>query len=304
MWWCCTTPCCIISFSDALTAQEYVAEFIYNYGAWSEDLARDLWRRRARSGGRSGLFSLSDAEAGGRAFAGRDRSQPRRGGDGSGARARARRFTKSRICSRRPPNLPPDAEVIRWRAAHGVAPRTLLVGVFGHLRESKRLASVLRAFQRARGACEIALLVAGEFVSSDLERAITPVLRANPGIIRIGYVSEREFWLQAAAVDACINLRHPTAGETSGIGVRLMGIGKPVLVTAGEETARFPDSACLRVDPGPAEEEMLAEYLVWLARYPEDARAMGERAAGAYPRVSRPRTRRPAVLAGACGLLS
>ncbi len=104
------------------------------------------------------------------------------------------------------------------------------------------------------------------------------MLRANPGIIRVGYVSEREFWLQAAAVDACINLRHPTAGETSGIGVRLMGIGKPVLVTAGEETARFPDPACLRVDPGPAEEEMLAEYLVWLARYPEDARAMGERA--------------------------
>ncbi len=29
--------------------REYVAEFVYNYGHWSEDLARELWRRRSRS---------------------------------------------------------------------------------------------------------------------------------------------------------------------------------------------------------------------------------------------------------------
>ena len=61
------------------------------------------------------------------------------------------------------------------------------------------------------------------------------------------------------------------AGETSGIAIRLMGLGKTVLVSAGEETSRFPEAACVRVDPGQAEEEMLAEYLVWLARCPGDS---------------------------------
>ena len=51
-------------------------------------------------------------------------------------------------------------------------------------------------------------------------------------------------------MDACINLRYPLGGETSGIAIRLMGIGKPVLVTDGEEYARFPEDACLRIAGG------------------------------------------------------
>jgi hypothetical protein len=101
----------------------------------------------------------------------------------------------------------------------------------------------------------------------------------SEGIRRAGYVPESGFWRHAASVEACISLRYPTAGETSGIAIRLMGLGKPVILTAGCETSRFPDSACLRVDAGPAEEEMLAEFMVWLARFPSDARAIGERAA-------------------------
>src|SRR6202012_2272827 len=148
-----------------------------------------------------------------------------------------------------------------------------------HLRESKRLLALLRAFRRARASADMVLLVAGDFVSSDLARAAEPQLGDDPAILRLGYLDEREFWLAASAVDACINLRYPMAGETSGIAIRLMGLGKTVLVSAGEETSRFPETACVRVDPGHAEEEMLAEYLVWLARCPDDARAIGQRAA-------------------------
>jgi hypothetical protein len=88
-----------------------------------------------------------------------------------------------------------------------------------------------------------------------------------PGILRAGYLAEPDFDRHAAAVDACINLRFPAAGETSGIAIRLMGLAKPVLVTAGPETSRFPESVCVRIDSGLPEEEMLA-------------RAIGLRAAG------------------------
>jgi glycosyltransferase involved in cell wall biosynthesis len=160
----------------------------------------------------------------------------------------------------------------------GIREGTFLFGVFGHLRESKRLAAVLRAFHRACSQADIALLVAGDFVSRDLEKALEPLL-GGEGIVRIGYTPERDFWLHAAAVDACINLRYPTAGETSGISIRLMGIGKPVLMSASAETSGFPDATCLRVDAGPAEEDLLMEFMVWLATFPQDARAIGERAA-------------------------
>ena len=105
-----------------------------------------------------------------------------------------------------------------------------------------------------------------------------PWLR-RPGVIRIGHQPERDFWRVASATDACINLRYPTAGETSGIAIRFMGIGKPVIVSNGEETSGYPGDACLRVDSGPAEEEMLTQYMLSLRHLTGLGTEIGRRAA-------------------------
>ena len=36
-------------FLGRLTEQQYVDEFIFNYGEWTRSLAEDLWKHRARS---------------------------------------------------------------------------------------------------------------------------------------------------------------------------------------------------------------------------------------------------------------
>ncbi len=263
-------------FLGSLSEPDYVREFVYNYGGWNEGLARDLWLHRSRSAADPQYFRYPML----RRIAERSLAvivhNPR-------AAEMAREYAPAAVIHEIPhlwqaPRLPADSDVIRLRAKLGLFPHTFLFGVFGHLRESKRLPAVLRAFEKARAGADIALLIAGDFVSTDLARSLEPML-GSPGILRVGYTAEHDFWRYAAAVDACINLRYPAAGETSGIAIRLMGIGKPVIVTAALETSRFPASACLRVDPGVAEEEMLAEYMVWLARFPEDARAIGQRAA-------------------------
>jgi glycosyltransferase involved in cell wall biosynthesis len=154
-----------------------------------------------------------------------------------------------------------------------------LFGVFGHLRESKRLVAALEAYARVcRRYPAARLLIAGDFVSRDLPRAIAPLLR-QPGVIRIPYLSERDFWRHAGAIDACINLRYPAAGETSGIAIRFMGLGKTVLVSAGQETAAYPEDACIRVDTGLPEREMLEAYMLWLCQTPAAALTIGARAA-------------------------
>jgi glycosyltransferase involved in cell wall biosynthesis len=262
-------------FLGSLTEHDYVAEFIYNYGGWNEDLARELWLHRARSAADPQYFRFPML----RRIAERSLAvvvhNPR-------AAEMVREHTRDAVIReiphlREPPPLIADFEVIRTRAELGLRPHTFLFGVFGHLRESKRLPTVLRAFERVSGAADIALLVAGDFVSTDLARSLEPLL-ATAGILRIGHTKESDFWRYAAAVDACINLRYPAAGETSGIAIRLMGMGKPVIVTAACETSAFPESACLRVDSGVAEEGLLADYMVWLASFPDDARAIGRRA--------------------------
>lgn len=260
----------------SLDQAAYLEEFVYNYGTWNAGLAERLWRNRARSGSSAIYFEYPML----RRIVERSRAvivhNPAAAQMVTGHVPEARVHVIPHLFIGGP--LPADYEVIRLRASLGLRPSDTLFGVFGHLRESKRLSAVLRAFEivRRRNA-RAALLVAGDFVSSDLARAMAGQL-GGPGIFRTGYTPERAFWQYASAVDACINLRYPGAGETSGIAVRLMGIGKPVLVTAGEETAGIPATAVIRVDPGTAETDMLSEYMSWLAGFPEDARAIGVRA--------------------------
>jgi glycosyltransferase involved in cell wall biosynthesis len=264
-------------FLGWLGRELYAAEFAYNYSEWSRDLALEFWRGAARSAADASYFQYP---------------MLRRISEVSRAlvvhNPAARRMVLSHAPGARVVEIPhlfaeppmlPLAEILRLRRRWNIAPTTFLFSILGYLRESKRLMGVLRAFRalRRQGA-NAALLVAGEFVSSDLERAAAPLL-AEPDVVRIAHRPAREFWSVAAAADACINLRHPAAGETSGITVRLMGLGKPVIVSDGDENARFPKTACLRVRTGVAEETELLAYMTWLCQAPEAAREIGRRAA-------------------------
>ena len=266
----------------------YIEEFVYNYGEWNRGLARELWRGRATSAADSRYFRHAML----RRVAERARAVVVH--NPAAARAVKEHAPEARVVEIphlfQAPALPREEEVARYRRRLGVEPGTFLFGVFGYLRESKRLPAVLKAFADLhRENPRTALLVAGEFVSTDLERAVQPLL-GGAGVFRLGYLEERQFWLAAAAVDACINLRYPGAGETSGIAIRLMGIGKPVLVTDSAEYARFPEDACVRIAPGVPERESLRHHMILLTSISEVARAIGQRGAGhigAHHRVER-----------------
>ena len=265
-------------FLGALDRAAYIDEFVYNYGEWHRTLAEDLWRGRASSGFDQRYFEYPMLKR----IAERSRAvvvhnpaaarMVREHAPGAAVIEIPHLFA--------PPELPSAWEVIRMRHSLGVPPHECLFGVFGYLRESKRLFAVLRTFHRLRQSRPDArLLVAGPFASSDLERAAAPLLAA-PGIVRLPYLAERDFWRAAMAVDACINLRYPAAGETSGISIRLMGVSKPVLLTDGEENARYPQSACLRIEPGLAEEDSLWHNMFLLTSMRACAGEIGLRASG------------------------
>jgi glycosyltransferase involved in cell wall biosynthesis len=257
-----------------LDEERYVEEFVFNYGEWNRGLARELWRGRAGSGADRKYFDYPMLKR----IAERSRAVVVH----NPAAARIVREHAPGACVEEiphlfdPPPLASEVEILRYRQRIGAGPERFLFGVFGYLRESKRLMAVLDAFRSVEG--RTALLVAGDFVSTDLARAAEPLLRA-PGIIRLPHLSDREFWMAAAAVDACINLRYPAAGETSGIAIRLMGIGKPLLLTDSEECSRFPEGACIRIAPGAPERESLREHMVLLTSMAEAARAIGQRGA-------------------------
>lgn len=262
-------------FLGSLSERDYIEEFVYNYGEWSRNEAEALWRERARSGADVRYFArpmlkriLSTAHA-------IIVHNP-------AAAEIARAHAPSSGIAEIPhlfvaPELPDAAATMRFRQELGIAANTVLIGAFGHQRETKRLHVILRAFNRAisRGA-NARILVSGTFASRAYENSLVALLD-SPRVLRTGHLPEREFWKHLAATDVCVNLRYPSAGETSGVAIRMMGIGKAVVFTRDPSNSRYPDNACLRVDAGPSEEERLADYIVWLAES-RSAAAIGENA--------------------------
>lgn len=252
-------------YLGALSREQYIQEFVFNYGGWSRGLAEKFWAERARSAAAVEYFRypmLRRVAETARIVIVHNR----------GAAAIVRRHApQANIVEIPHLFVQPSEPAMEQRG------KTTIFGVFGHLRESKRLASVLRVFRKLK--LDAQLVLAGEFVSRDLEKTLAPLLD-TPRVIRMPYAEdESEFWRRAYSTDVCINLRYPQAGETSGIAIRFMGIGKPVVMSGGEETSGFPDGSCVRIDTGLGEEAMLEDVLIWLARFPYDREAVGRRAA-------------------------
>lgn len=258
-----------------LPHDQYIAEWIYNYGEWRRDLGEELWRERARSGSDPRYFQFPML----RRILERSRAvivhNP-----GAAAMAAAEGATNISViphfCERR--QVPEAPEAARFRQRIGVGTRATLFGIFGYLREPKRVVACIRAFQKLhRLRPETALLIAGECASRDLDRLLD-LEAGHPAIRRLGHLSECDFALAAAAVDCTLNLRYPGAGETSGIAIRLMQFGKPVIVTDNAENSAFPPNAVLRVSPGIAETSELFEYILLVGEYPRIAREIGQQA--------------------------
>jgi glycosyltransferase involved in cell wall biosynthesis len=266
------------------THEEYIDEWVYNYGVWRRDLGEELWRERGKSSVDPRYFQ----------FAMLRRIAARAVGvivHNPGAAAMAREHGATRVFTiphffETEPAVTGDPDGVEFRERIGVSPDFTLFGIFGFMRETKRIPACLEAFRRLHSLRpRTALLLAGEVVSSDLAR----LLDAEPGgalgkpatttgIYRIGNLSDADLNSAAAAVDCCLNLRYPAAGETSGIAIRLMGAGKPVVGSDNAENGDIPEAAMLRVKPGIAEVAELFEYMVLLTEYPGIARAVGEQA--------------------------
>jgi glycosyltransferase involved in cell wall biosynthesis len=259
----------------ALDRDRYVEEFAFNYGEFSKDLVRELWAGRARSGSDPRYFAYPMLKRVARAARGIVVHNP--------AAARIVREHAPGVEVVEIPHLfdsaafPSDGGNVR--AALGIPEGALLAGTFGHQRETKRPHVLLRAFHRALAeGADLWLLFAGEFVSESFGKSVAPLLE-HSRIRRVGHLDAPAFRAHLAAADVCLNLRCPTAGETSGVAISAMGMGKAVVFTAGAEIERFPENACLRIAAGPGEETSLAELLAWLASRKEIAAAIGSRAA-------------------------
>jgi glycosyltransferase involved in cell wall biosynthesis len=256
----------LLSLSSS--GEEFAEEFVFNYGGWYADLARRLWHDRARSGADATFFQYPMLKRIADSALGVVVHNPKAAALVRDHAPAARIFEIPHF----DPGAAADAVLIQhWRRRCGFPQSTYLFGIFGHLRETKRILPVLRSFARLQGA---GLILAGRFQSAALRGAAEPFLR-NSSVRHFGYLAEQDLRAVIALVDCGVNLRWPASGETSGIALRLMSAGKPVLLTRGEEVERYPEGSCVKVDAGPMEEDLLVETMRWLVENPSAGRRIG-----------------------------
>jgi glycosyltransferase involved in cell wall biosynthesis len=262
-------------FLGANSREKYLAEWIYNYGEWSRNLGGELWEERRRASVDPRYFRYPMLR---RVIERSRRIIVHNPGAAAIVREQGAREVDviPHFCEIDEDSFTIEAR--QWRDRLGIGQGATLFGIFGYLREPKRVVQCIRAFRRLHAIRpRTELLVAGEAGSSDLTRLLETE-GSHPAIKRSGHLSERDLRIAGAAVDCCLNLRYPGAGETSGIAIRLMGLGKPVVLTESAENGDFPATAALRVTPGVAEAEELFEHMVLVTEHPGIAREVGREA--------------------------
>jgi glycosyltransferase involved in cell wall biosynthesis len=150
-----------------------------------------------------------------------------------------------------------------------------VVGCFGNINASKRIPQLLEAFAALRAEHPEAKLL---LVGADLDARLS---KLPVGVERIEYVDEPRLWALMGACDACVSLRAPTMGETSGSVIRALVLGKPLVVSDVGWFAELPDEVALKVPVDAHEAETLGAALELLASN-DRARMAMEDAARAY----------------------
>jgi glycosyltransferase involved in cell wall biosynthesis len=156
-----------------------------------------------------------------------------------------------------------------------------VVGCFGVVNASKRIPELLRAFAAVRDRHpHVTLLLAGPTSPGfDLDRRLQRLGLADDGLRREDWVDERRLWSLMAGSDVSVNLRHPTMGETSGIAIRALSLGKPLVVSDVGWFSELPGDAALRVPVDANEVDTLAAALELLVTRADVRDQMGHSAA-------------------------
>ena len=170
--------------------------------------------------------------------------------------------------------LPSRAEA---RRALGLPGDALLVTAPGLATATKGLHPAMRARGRLRRAHPALQLVVAGDRDPRLPLAEWAEEAGLGGAWTLtGRLGLPDFVRHLCAADLVLGLRFPSHGEMSGALVRALGVGRPVLVTAGTPAAdEFPEGVVVPVAPGPHEEEELFAVLGHLLAAPALREAIG-----------------------------
>lgn len=152
---------------------------------------------------------------------------------------------------------PDEPARLAFRRRFGLPADRPLLGTFGFQTPIKRTEVVIDALARPELA-DAHLVIAGEVSRAlDLEGRVRRA-GLEERVHITGFLDYDDFLTAIGACDLCVNLRYPTAGETSASLLRVLAVGCGVVVSDYAQFAELPDAFALKVPLGEGEIEALA----------------------------------------------
>ena len=159
--------------------------------------------------------------------------------------------------------LPPLVDPARGRDLRrqlGIPERAAVLGSFGFQTPIKRTGSVLRALATPALA-DAWLVIGGEVAPASRLAEQAQALGVMDRVRLLGYLPFERLQAAISAVDLCINLRYPTAGETSASLLRILALGRPAVVSDYAQSADLGDDIVCKIPVGEGEVEALVASL-------------------------------------------
>lgn len=161
----------------------------------------------------------------------------------------------------------------------GLPRDAFVVGHLGFLTLPKQPGALVAGFARLhRERPDARLLVVGADNTGGAFERTARHHGVHDAVISTGYVDLADFYLNLKALDVVVNLRYPTAGESSGTFARTLAEGRATIVNNYGSFAEVPRDVALKVEVDGDQAAMLGEHLLRLANDPDLRRSMESRA--------------------------
>lgn len=128
--------------------------------------------------------------------------------------------------------------------------KELVIGCFGRIGSHKRVSTILAAVQSLLSEnYRFKLVFWGEVIGASMTETI-----ANAGmedILRIaGCMDTDDYWAALQRTDIAVNLRYPSAGESSATLLEEFSMGIPVIISDYAAYREYPENICIKIASG------------------------------------------------------
>ncbi|MBN2370831.1 MAG: glycosyltransferase family 4 protein [Vicinamibacteria bacterium] len=169
-------------------------------------------------------------------------------------------------------------DVAALRARYGIEKEDFVVGGFGLLTPEKRIETLARAVARAAVHLpHLRLLLVGTAPDAADLKCLIEKLGVGKRAVITGHVPFGDLPTHMEAADLVVQLRYPTARETSAALLRVLSQGRPTVISDLEHQNEIPLETVIRADVTDEEGEV-TRAILRLAHRPDLRQRLGDRA--------------------------